>query len=131
MPNHFLAMLNIFNFRVGDVTIRPVYGVGEKSGIKPLRITCRLSWLLFKWFLWRMKEKYVIRDFHPLLFFYALGGVLFPVGLVFGLYLFIRRLVVGPVAETSALFAVFLLITGLQLLFFAMWFDMEYNKDLR
>jgi len=131
MPNHFLAMLNIFNFRVGDVTIRPVYGVGEKSGIKPLSITCRLSWLLFKWFLWRMKEKYVIRDFHPLLFFYALGGVLFPVGLILGLYLFIKRLVVGPVAQTSALFAVFLLITGLQLLFFAMWFDMDYNKDLR
>ena len=131
MPNHFLVMLNIYNFRVGDVTIRPVYGVGEKSGIKPLSITCRLSWLLFKWFLWRMKEKYVIRDFHPLLFFYALGGVLFPVGLILGLYLFIKRLVVGPVAQTSALFAVFLLITGLQLLFFAMWFDMEYNKDLR
>jgi hypothetical protein len=87
--------------------------------------------LLFKLFLWRMKEKYVIRDFHPLLFFYSTGMLLFPVGFAFGLYLFVKRLLVGPIAGTSALFAVFLVITGLQLLFFAMWFDMDYNKHLR
>jgi hypothetical protein len=91
----------------------------------------KLSWLLFRLFLWRMKEKYIIRDFHPLLFFYTLGGVLFPAGLGFGLYLFVKRLGIGPVAGTSALFAAFLVITGLQSLFFAMWFDMDYNKNLR
>ncbi|HID97544.1 MAG TPA: glycosyltransferase family 2 protein, partial [Thermodesulfobacteriaceae bacterium] len=37
----------------------------------------------------------------------------------------------GPVAETSALFAMFLYVSGLQSLFFAMWFDMDYNKRLR
>jgi hypothetical protein len=26
-----------------------------------------------KAFFWRLKEKYVIRDFHPLVFFYVLG----------------------------------------------------------
>jgi hypothetical protein len=56
---------------------------------------------------------------------------LFPAGFIFGMYLFIKRLAVGPVAETSALFSVFLIVTGLQSLFFAMWFDMEYNKHLR
>jgi len=35
------------------------------------------------------------------------------------------------VAATSALFAAFFTISGLQSLFFAMWFDMEYNKDLK
>jgi len=130
-PNDLLVRLNIYNFRVRDVPIRPVYGNGEKSGVKPLRMMPRLAWLLFRFFLYRMVQKYVIRDFHPLLFFYGLGGLIFPIGFWFGLYLFVKRLVVGPVAETSALFAAFLTIMGLQFLFFAMWFDMDYNKDLR
>lgn len=78
-----------------------------------------------------MFQKYVIRDFHPLLFFYATGIMLFPTGLLFGTFLFLKRIFVGPVAETSALFAVFLVISGLQFLLFAMWFDMETNKDLK
>jgi len=130
-PNDLLVRLNVYNFRVRDVPVRPVYGIGEKSGVKPLRMIPKLTWLLFKLFLWRMVQKYVIRDFHPLLFFYTMGMVLCPVGLVFGLYLFIKRLIIGPVAGTSALFAAFLLIMGLQSLFFAMWFDMDYNKELR
>jgi glycosyltransferase involved in cell wall biosynthesis len=131
MPNHFLVMLNIYNFRVGDVAVRPVYSIGEKSGIKPLSITLKLSWLLLKWFLWRMKEKYIIRDFHPLVFFYLMGVMLFVPGLSFGLYLVFYRLFFGTVATTSALFSVFLFVSGLQSLFFAMWFDMEYNRTLR
>jgi len=130
-PNDLLVRLNIYHFRVRDVTIRPVYGVGEKSGIKPLRMVPKLSWLLFRLFMWRLFEKYVIRDFHPLVFFYAVGTVLFPSGFVLGAYLFFKRLFVGPVADTSALFAAFLVIMGLQFLFFAMWFDMDYNKELK
>jgi hypothetical protein len=87
--------------------------------------------MLWKLFLWRLKEKYIIRDFHPLIFFYLLGIIAFPVGLIFGLYLIFLRIFYGPVAPTSALFAVFLFISGLQSLFFAMWFDMERNKDLK
>ncbi len=60
-----------------------------------------------------------------------LGLTLFPVGLLLGLYLVYHRLFLGRVAVTSALFATFLFVSGLQSLFFAMWFDMEYNRDLR
>ena len=130
-PNDLLVRLNIYNFRVRDVPIKPIYGIGEKSGIRPIRMIPRLSRLIFKLFLYRMLEKYVIRDFHPLLFFYAIGMLLFPVGLIFGFYLFIVRLFVSPVATTSALFAAFLIIMGIQFLLFAMWMDMEYNKDLK
>ena len=130
-PNDLLVRLNVYNFRVRDIPIKPVYNIGEKSGIKPLRMIPKLSWLLFKLFFYRMLQKYVIRDFHPLLFFYALGGFLFPIGFFFGLYLVVKRFAVGPVAETSALFAVFLVVMGLQFLLFAMWFDMDYNKSLR
>ena len=60
-----------------------------------------------------------------------MGFVLTPIGMIFGFYLLILRFFVGPVTATSALFAAFFAISGLQSLFFAMWFDMECNKDLR
>lgn len=131
MPNDLLIKLNIANFRVRDISIRPVYSVGEVSGIKVKKVIFTIPWILYKGFWRRMLEKYVIRDFHPLLFFYLLGLTLTPAGLVLGLYLLIARMTGTGIAATSALFAAFLFISGLQSLFFAMWFDMEYNKDLK
>jgi len=131
MPNDFLVKLNVYQFRVRDVPVNPVYGIGERSGMKIHRVVFTLSFLLLKLFLWRIKEKYIIRDFHPLVLFYLLGVILTPVGMLFGLYLILYRVFAGPVAATSALFAAFFAISGLQSLFFAMWFDMEYNKELK
>jgi len=131
MPNDFLVRLNVYQFRVADVPVNPIYGVGEESGIKIYRVVFTLSILLMRLFLWRLKEKYVIRDFHPLVLFYLMGFILTPIGVGFGCYLLIFRLFVGTVAPTSALFAAFFAISGLQSLFFAMWFDMEYNKGLK
>lgn len=131
MPNDLLVKLNVYNFRVQDVPVAPVYGIGERSGIKIYKVVFTLSFLLMKLFLWRLKEKYVIRDFHPLVLFYLMGFVLTPIGTGFGFYLLMYRIFVGPVAATSALFSAFFTISGLQSLFFAMWFDMEYNKKLK
>ena len=132
MPNDVLIKLNIHNFRVKDVSVRPVYNVGETSGIRLRKVIFTIPWLLFKGFWKRMFWKYVVLDFHPLVFFYLLGLTLTPLGLVFGTYLAALRLFAGQhVAATSALFAAFLFISGLQSLFFAMWFDMDYNKHLR
>jgi len=131
MPNDFLVRLNVYHFRVRDVSVNPVYGIGERSGIKIYKVVFTLSFLLLKLFLWRLKEKYVIRDFHPLVLFYLMGFVLTPVGVIFGCYLLIYRILAGSVAATSALFAAFFTISGLQSLLFAMWFDMEYNKELK
>jgi glycosyltransferase involved in cell wall biosynthesis len=131
MPNDFLVRLNIYQFRVRDVSVNPIYGIGERSGIKIYKVVFTLSALLLKLFLRRLKEKYVIRDFHPLVLFYLMGFILTPIGFIFGCYLLIFRFFIGPVAATSALFAAFFTISGLQSLFFAMWFDMEYNKELK
>lgn len=130
-PNDLLVRLNIADMRVTDVPIRPVYGIGEKSGIRPLRMIPRLSWLIVRLFFYRLFHKYVIKDFHPLLFFYAFGLVLFPAGLLFGLYLVALRVASGPIAGTSAMFAAMLTIMGLQFLLFAMLFDQEQNKHLK
>jgi glycosyltransferase involved in cell wall biosynthesis len=129
--NSMLIHLNVLNLRVVNVSVRPVYGIGEKSGIRLWRVIPSMSWYLTKGFFWRLKEKYVIRDFHPLLLFYAAGLTLCPTGLLLGVYLVLYRLLVGPASATSALLAVFLAISGLQFLLFAMWFDMEYGRDQR
>jgi len=131
MPNDILIRLNVHYVRVKDVPVRAIYNIGEKSGIKIWKIVPTLSFLLLRMFFWRMKQKYIIRDFHPLVFFYLLGIPCTTIGTFFGFYMFFYRLFVGRVAATSALFAALLIITGLQFLLFAMWFDMEYNKDLK
>lgn len=131
MPNDMLVKLNVYRFRVRDIPINPIYGVGERSYMKIYKVIFTLSFLLLKLFFWRLKEKYVIRDFHPLVLFYLLGFLLTPIGIIFGSYLLIYRILAGTVAATSALFAAFFAISGLQSLFFAMWFDMEDNKGLK
>jgi glycosyltransferase involved in cell wall biosynthesis len=131
MPNDMLVKLNIYNFRVRDVEIKPVYGIGEKSGIKPILIIPKFIVLLSRLFMMRMFQKYVIRDFHPLIFFYFSGFTFSLIGWLLGMYLFIYRLSVGPVVATSTIAVIFLIITGMQSLFFAMWFDMDSNKNLK
>jgi glycosyltransferase involved in cell wall biosynthesis len=130
-PNDLLIKLNVFEFRVRDVPVRPVYGVGEVSGIKIRRVIFTISNVLFRGFLWRMWEKYIVRDFHPLVFFYFLGTFL----MIVGTWLLGRTLILwyqdGVAPPMSALSMMIGYSTGLQLLFFAMWFDMERNRHLR
>jgi len=130
-PNDILVRLNIYDFRVCDVPVAPIYGIGEESGIKPLLLIPKLSWLLFTLFLWRMKEKYIIRDFHPLVFFYGMAGVLLLATVILFARLVYRWISFGAIPPINALAAMFTAVTGLQSLFFAMWFDMTYNRENR
>jgi glycosyltransferase involved in cell wall biosynthesis len=130
-PNDVLVHLNVQNARVRDVPSRPIYDVGERSGIKLRSVVPRISWLLFKGFWWRMLHKYVIRDFHPLVFFYAFGLVMTFLGLVLGVLEVVLRILGNEITPATIVLVAVLLIAGLQLTLFAMWFDMEANKDLR
>jgi glycosyltransferase involved in cell wall biosynthesis len=130
-PNDMLVHLNVWNRRVRDFPSRPIYGVGERSGIRLRRVVPRIAWLLVKGFFWRMREKYVIRDFHPLVLFYMLGMLLFGAGVVLGLVETGLRLAGNPIPFATIVLVALFVISGLQLLLFAMWFDMESNKDLR
>ncbi|MGC9400535.1 MAG: glycosyltransferase family 2 protein [Anaerolineae bacterium] len=131
-PNDLLVRLNIHSFRVRDVPVTPVYDIGEDSGVRPIQMIPRLSWLLLKLFVYRMWQKYVIRDFHPLLFFYALAFFLLAASVPLGLRVFYKWLILGQnIPSINALAWMSGTIAGLQSLFFAMWFDMEYNRELR
>jgi glycosyltransferase involved in cell wall biosynthesis len=130
-PNDMLVHLNVWSARVRDFPSRPIYGVGERSGIKIRRVVPRISWLLWKGFFWRMREKYVIRDFHPLVFFYFLGFLMVTVGLALGIFETVLRFQGHNITPATVVLIALLLISGSQFTLFAMWFDMESNKDLR
>ncbi|GAB4338080.1 MAG: hypothetical protein Kow0089_09760 [Desulfobulbaceae bacterium] len=131
MPNDLLIKLNIANFRVRDVSIRPVYNVGEVSGIKLRKVFFTIPWILFKGFWRRMFEKYVIRDFHPLIFFYILGLFFFIVSGGLALRIVYYKAILGYFPPTSTLAMMFSFVSASQFTLFAMWFDMEVNKELR
>ena len=130
-PNDMLVHLNVWNARVRDYPSRPIYGVGERSGIRLRKVVPTISWLLVKGFFWRLREKYVIRDFHPLVFFYALGFLMTTVGLVLGVLETVQRLGGHDIPAATIVLVALLLISGSQFTLFAMWFDMESNKDLK
>lgn len=130
-PNDMLVQLNIYDFKVRDIQIKPVYNVGEKSGIKLYKVIPTLSWLLTRRFWYRMFQKYVIRDTHPLVLFYLTGMLFTLVGFVLGLLMVIARVQLRPLSTPTTILSALLLISGIQFLFFAMWFDMEHNRDLK
>jgi glycosyltransferase involved in cell wall biosynthesis len=130
-PNDLLVHLNVWNARVRDFPSRPIYGVGERSGIRLRKVVPTISWLLLKGFFWRMKEKYVIRDFHPLVFFYVLGFLMGFLGLALGIAEIVLRALGNQITAATVVLVALLLIFGSQFTLFAMWFDMESNKDLR
>lgn len=130
-PNDLLVRLNVADMRVMDVPVDPVYNIGEKSGIKLKKVVFTISWQLLKMFLWRMKEKYIIRDFHPLIFFYFLGGAFGLAAFLLFIRVFYYWIVHNYIPAINALASMFAFMSSSLFTLFAMWFDMEANKDLK
>jgi len=129
-PNDLLVRLNIHNMRVVDVPVKPVYNVGEKSGLKIRKIIFTIPLMLVRMFFTRLFKKYMIKNFHPLVLFYFSGIMLN----VLAIPLFIRILYfwisVNHIPKVNFLAWMMLKILGIQFLLFAMWFDMEENRPL-
>jgi glycosyltransferase involved in cell wall biosynthesis len=130
-PNDMLVHLNVWNAHVRDIPSRPVYGVGERSDMRYRHVVPKISWLLLKGFFRRLWEKYVIRDFHPLVFFYLFGMLATAVGVILGLVVVGFRLAGDQFTVGTVVLIALLVLSGSQFTLFAMWFDMESNKDLR
>jgi len=131
MPNDFLVTLNIYGMRVMDVETNPIYGIGEKSEIRVRRVLFSLSFLIARLFLRRMVQKYVIRDFHPLILFYAFGAGLMLVDIPLIARMFSVWASSGRIPPINALAVVFCTFMSFQSILFAMLFDMEANRDLK
>jgi len=130
-PNDLLIRLNIEDMKLKDVPIKPVYNVGEKSGINMSKLFFTLPWVLFAGFLSRLKQKYVVRDFHPLVFFYALGGFFIVATIALGIRVIHVWIILGYVPPTTALATFFSFMSASLFVLFAMWFDMSSNNDLK
>ena len=130
-PNDLLVRLNIYNFRVRDIITKPVYNVGEKSKMKVHHVVFTIGWLLIKQFFFRLKEKYVIRDFHPLVFFYFFGFFLMAASIPLFVRFMYFWIAFNHIPKVNFLAWMFAVIMGIQFILFAMWFDMDNNKHLR
>lgn len=130
-PNDILVKLNIANFSIKEVPIKPIYNVGEQSKMKIFKVIPRISWLLFKLFWIRLYKKYLFRDFHPLFLLYHLSIALLLINIPYVIAV-INDVIGGQKVATNSLIAfMFLSITGFQSLFFAMWMDMMDNERLQ
>lgn len=128
-PMDFLIRLNAYGLKVKDVPRSSIYLKGERqSQIKGLRYALKVSPMLLRGFFWRLITKYIYRDFHPLVFFYFAGLVLFPFGVFYGLYLVYQQIAGIGVSGPRAILCALSLIMGLQFLLFAMLFDMQESK---
>ncbi len=127
-PNDMLVRLNVYDFRVADVPIRPVYNVGERSKMRLWKVIPAMTWLIFKRFIWRMWRKYVIHDFHPLVLFYAAGMLLGLISTGLFIRMFWQLIMIGHIPPLNALAWGFCIIASMQFVLFAMWFDMERNQ---
>jgi glycosyltransferase involved in cell wall biosynthesis len=130
-PNDMLVHLNVWNARVRDFPSRPIYGVGERSKMRYRHVVPRIAWLLLRGFFWRLWEKYVKRDFHPLVFFYLIGFVATVAGVALGFVVLGFRIAGHQITVGTVVLVALLVISGSQFTLFAMWFDMESNKDLK
>lgn len=130
-PMDFLIRLNGYGFRVVDIPRTAIYLPGERqSQIKGFKYALRVSPMLLREFFWRLRFKYIYRDFHPLVFFYIWSFLLIPVGLAGGLFLMANKVFWTGTAVTApkAILVALCLISGFQFLLFAMLFDMEESR---
>ena len=131
MPNDILVRCNILDLRVTDVPVKPIYNIGEKSNIRLHRVIFSISLLIARLFLRRMFQKYIIRDFHPLILFHMMGLSLMAVNIPLIIRMFVRWYIIGTIPPINALAILFCTFTGMQLVLFALLFDMEANKELK
>jgi len=125
--NDILVKLNVESFRIMNVPHPSRYGL-EKSGIKYSTYIVNVSFLLLRDFLWRLKKKYMVLNFHPLVFFYVGGSLLTLLGLLGGLYALHYKFIQHQPVFIPGIASLIALSIGLQTVFFAMFFDMQQEK---
>ena len=128
--NDILVRLNTYSFKAVNVNHPARYNIGEISGIRYRTYILRLSRLLFKDFLWRLKEKYIILNFHPLVFFYFFGTLCIFTSLFLGIYTLYSKIFVMEPLFIRATLTLILLFIGSMFILFAMLFDMEQERNI-
>ena len=127
--NERLTLLNIYGFRVRNVPHPAIYGT-EKSTIRYHTYIPRVSKLLLGLFIRRMKMKYIVFGFHPLVFYYCFGTIFSIIGLIGGMIALIEKFGFGyNVLFVHGMLSMVMFTLGMMFLFFAMIFDMQAEQN--
>jgi len=127
--NDILVRLNTHGFKAVNVN-HPASHAGDMSCSADQKYTFRLFGLLLKDFLWRMKEKYLILNFHPLVFFYFFGALCIITSLFLGIYTLYNKIFELEPLFVRATLTLILLFIGSMFVLFAMLFDMEQERNI-
>lgn len=123
--NDMLIQLNIHNSRVKDIPIDTIYG-NEESGISILAVLWSFPILFAKRFVYRVYQKYILRDFSPVALFLIAGTVLCAFGSVFGAYKWIYGIITNTFTSTgTVMISVLPIVLGFQLLLQAIVLDIQ------
>ena len=77
-----------------------------------------------------MKEKYLILNFHPLVFFYFFGIICIVTSLFLGIFALYGKIVDMEPLFVRATLTLILLFIGSMFILFAMLFDMEQERNI-
>jgi len=127
--NDLLVKLNVFGFRVMDVEMPARYG-RETSKIRYGSYIGKVSSLLFRDFFYRLRMKYVVLSFHPLVIFYLFGVAMTLAGLIAGVYTIHFVLIQGGPLFIRGVLSLLIFALGLQFLSFALLFDIQESRDI-
>ena len=128
-PMDFLVRLNAMGLKVKDVPRRAIYLEGERqSQIKGINYALKVAPMMVRDFFWRLFSKYLVRDFHPLFFFYFFGLLLLPLGVIYGAFLVYQQWTGEGVTGPRSVVCALMIIMGIQFLLFAMLYDMQESE---
>ena len=128
-PMDFLVRLNAMGLKVKDVPRRAIYLEGERqSQIKGINYAIKVAPMMVRDFFWRLFSKYLVRDFHPLFFFYLFGFILLPLGVIYGGFLVYQQWTGEGVTGPRSVVCALMIIMGIQFLLFAMLYDMQESE---
>lgn len=121
--NTQLIAMSITNVRIKDYPVPAIYGE-ETSTINVLPTAVRVLHSLWKGFWKRIYYKYILINFHPIALFLFSGTLSFTLGLVYGIYLIMVKIIEGlSPSSGTVMIAVLPLFLGFQLLLTALILD--------
>lgn len=126
--NDIFVKVNVNTFRVINVQQADRYG-GKKSGIYYSKYIGKVSWLLLKEFIWRLKIKYLVFSFHPQVFFYMTGATVCIFGVLGGIYTLHYKFVQGNPIFVQLIFSIIILGMVFLSIFFGMFYGLNPIKS--
>ena len=127
--NDLLVKLNAKGMRVADVAMPAIYGE-EASSISYFEYIRKVSRMLLWNFLWRLKTRYLVLDFHPLALFYYFGAVMSTLGVLGAVWSVYVYLSFGSSLFVRGSMSLMIFTMGSMFLMFAMLFDMQANESM-